>query len=88
MINLAVRLNNSFKRFKYAQEKLSKGIRNPSYKKERDPDTIDWQINGAFKKGKKGQFKKGKEKKLQGDFKYFNCGKSGYYVRDCYSKLK
>jgi hypothetical protein len=53
MINLAVRLNDSFRRLKYYQKKLSKGIRNPSYKKERDLNAIDWQINNAFKKGKK-----------------------------------
>jgi hypothetical protein len=64
MINLAIRLNNSFRRLEHAQEKLGKRIRNPNYKKERDPDTIDWQVNSAFKKRKKGQFKKGKEKKL------------------------
>jgi hypothetical protein len=64
MINLAVRLNDSFRRFKHAQEKPSKGIRNPNYKKEKDPDIIDWQISNAFKREKKGQFKKGKSKKL------------------------
>ena len=42
MINLIVRLNNSFKRLEHAQEKSGREIRNPSYKKERDPDTIDW----------------------------------------------
>jgi hypothetical protein len=64
MINLVVRLDNSFRRLEHAQEKLGKGIRNPSYKKERDFDAIDWQANGAFRKGKKGQFKKKKRKKL------------------------
>jgi hypothetical protein len=75
IINLAIRLNNSFKRLEHAQEKLSKRIRNPSYKKKKDPDTIDWQINSAFKKERKNQFKKRKGKKPQSDFKYFNCGK-------------
>jgi hypothetical protein len=42
MINLAVRLNNSFRRLKYYQKKLSKEIRNPSHKKKRDPNAIDW----------------------------------------------
>jgi hypothetical protein len=64
MINLIIRLDNNFRRFKHAQEKLSKGIRNPSHKKEKDPDIIDWQVSDAFKREKKGQFKKGKEKKL------------------------
>jgi hypothetical protein len=41
MINLAVRLDNSFRRLEYYQEKLSKEIRNPSYKKERDFNAID-----------------------------------------------
>jgi hypothetical protein len=41
MINLAVRLDDSFRRLKYYQEKLSKGVRNPSYKKERDLNAID-----------------------------------------------
>jgi hypothetical protein len=41
MINLTVRLNNNFKRLKHAQKKLSKKIRNPSHKKERDPDIMD-----------------------------------------------
>jgi hypothetical protein len=63
MINLVIRLNNSFRRFKHAQEKLGKEIRNLSHKKEKDPDTIDWQTNGAFKREKKGQFKKEKGKK-------------------------
>jgi hypothetical protein len=88
MINLAIRLDDSFRRLEYAQEKPGKKIRNPSHKKERDPDAMDWQASGAFKKKKKGQFKKGKEKKPQGDFKYFNYGKSGHYARDCYSKPK
>ena len=39
-------------------------MRNPSHKKKRDPDTIDWQASDAFKRRKKDQFKKGKEKKL------------------------
>jgi hypothetical protein len=75
IINLIVRFNNNFRRFKHAQEKLDKEIRNLLYRKKRDPDTIDWQANNAFKKRKKGQYKKEKEKKLQSNFKYFNCGK-------------
>jgi hypothetical protein len=63
MINLIIRLDNNFRRLEYAQEKLSKRVRNPSHKKKRDPDVMDWQANDAFKKGKKGQFKKGKGKK-------------------------
>jgi hypothetical protein len=49
---------------------------------------MDWQISSAFKKGKKGQFKKERKKKPQSDFKYFNYGKSGHYARDCYLKSK
>jgi hypothetical protein len=49
---------------KYYQEKLSKGMRNSSHKKEKDLNVMDWQVNGAFKRGKKGQFKKEKGKKL------------------------
>jgi hypothetical protein len=49
---------------------------------------MDWQTNGAFKKEKKGQFKKGRGKKSQGDFKYFNCDKSGHYTKNYYSKPK
>jgi hypothetical protein len=41
MINLAIRLNDSFRRLKHAQEKLSKKVRNLSYKKKRDPDAMD-----------------------------------------------
>jgi hypothetical protein len=41
IINLAVRLNNSFKRLEHAQEKPGKRVRNPNYKKERNPDAID-----------------------------------------------
>jgi hypothetical protein len=52
MINLAIRLNDSFRRLKHAQKKPGKEIRNPSYKKKRDPDTINWQTNSAFKKKK------------------------------------
>jgi hypothetical protein len=64
IINLAIRLDDSFRRLKHAQEKPGKRIRNLSHKKKKDPDAINWQINDAFKKGKKGQFKKGKDKKL------------------------
>jgi hypothetical protein len=63
IINLVIRLDDSFRRLEHAQEKPGKKIRNPNYKKKRDPDIIDWQTNNAFKKKKKGQFKKGKEKK-------------------------
>jgi hypothetical protein len=41
IINLTIRLNNSFKRLEHAQEKLGKKIRNSSHKKEKDPDTIN-----------------------------------------------
>jgi hypothetical protein len=75
MINLAVRLDNSFRRLEHAQEKLSKGIRNFSYKKEKNLDAINWQANRAFKKKKKNQFKKEKGKKPQDNFKCFNYGK-------------
>jgi hypothetical protein len=63
IINLAIRLNNNFKRLEHAQEKPGKEIRNPSYKKEKNPDTMNWQASNAFKKGKKSQFKKRKDKK-------------------------
>jgi hypothetical protein len=63
IINLAIRLDNSFRRLEHAQEKLGKKIRNPSHKKKRNPDIINWQASNAFKKEKKGQFKKGKGKK-------------------------
>jgi hypothetical protein len=53
MINLAIRLNDSFRRLEHAQEKPGKEIRNPSYKKEKDSNAMDWQANGAFKKRKK-----------------------------------
>jgi hypothetical protein len=64
MINLTIRLDDSFRRLEHAQKKLGKGIRNFSHKKERDPDIMDWQASDAFKREKKGQFKKGKGKKL------------------------
>jgi hypothetical protein len=41
IINLTIRLDNSFKRLKHAQKKPSKKVRNPSHKKKKDPDTID-----------------------------------------------
>ena len=63
IINLAIRLNNSFRRLEHAQKKLDKEIRNPSHKKERDPDVMDWQASNTFKKGRKNQFKKKKGKK-------------------------
>ena len=75
MINLTVRFNNSFKRLKHVQKKSGKGIRNPSHKKKRNPDIIDWQTNNAFKRRKKGQFKKEKRKKPQNNFKCFNYEK-------------
>jgi hypothetical protein len=88
IINLAVRLNNNFRRLKHAQKKSGKEMRNPSHKKERNPDTMDWQANNAFKKGKKSQFKKRKGKKPQSDFKYFNYKKQKYYAKNYYSKPK
>ena len=63
IINLAVRFNDSFRRFKHVQKKSGKRIYNLLYRKKRDPDIMDWQANNAFKKGKKGQFKKEKGKK-------------------------
>jgi hypothetical protein len=88
MINLAIRLNDNFRRLKHYQKKPEKEMRNPSHKKEKDPNAIDWQANSAFKKVKKDQFKKGKSKKPQSDFKYFNCEKLGHYVKDYYLKSK
>jgi hypothetical protein len=41
IINLAIRLNDSFRRLEHAQEKLNKKIGNPSHRKEKDPDTIN-----------------------------------------------
>jgi hypothetical protein len=41
MINLVVRLDDSFRRLEHAQEKLGKGIRNPNHKKKRDLDAMD-----------------------------------------------
>jgi hypothetical protein len=38
-------------------------MRNPSHKKEKDLDIMDWQASNVFKKEKKDQFKKGKNKK-------------------------
>jgi hypothetical protein len=64
MINLVIRLNDSFRRLKHVQEKLNKKVRNSSHKKKRDLNIIDWQANSAFKREKKGQFKKRKGKKL------------------------
>jgi hypothetical protein len=64
IINLVIRFNDSFRRFEHAQEKLNKKIRNLSHKKKRNSDTMDWQASGAFKKKRKNQFKKEKEKKL------------------------
>jgi len=49
---------------------------------------MDWQASNAFKKEKKNQFKKGKGKKSQNNFKYFNYGKLRHYVKDYYSKPK
>jgi hypothetical protein len=54
IINLAVRLDDSFKRLRYTQEKLGKEMRNPSHKKNKDLNAIDWQASEAFKKGNKG----------------------------------
>jgi hypothetical protein len=53
MINLAIRLNDSFRRLKHAQKKLGKGIRNLIYIKKKDPDVMDWQASDAFKKERK-----------------------------------
>jgi hypothetical protein len=41
MINLIIRLDDSFKRLEHAQEKLDKEIRNPSHKKKKDPNVMD-----------------------------------------------
>jgi hypothetical protein len=54
IINLVIRLNNSFRRLKHAQKKLNKGMRNLFHRKEWDFNIIDWQVNNAFKKEKKG----------------------------------
>jgi hypothetical protein len=54
IINLVIRLDDSFRRRKHAEEKSNKGVGNLSYKKERDLDTMDWLASNAFKKGKKG----------------------------------
>jgi hypothetical protein len=53
IINLAIRLNDSFKRLKHYQEKPEKKMRNPTHKKEKNSNAMDWQANNAFKKGKK-----------------------------------
>jgi hypothetical protein len=37
MINLVIRLNNSFRRLEHAQKKPGKKIRNPSHKKKKIP---------------------------------------------------
>jgi hypothetical protein len=52
--------------------------------KKRDPDTINWQHNGTFKKGKVKR--KAFKKKGQKNFKCFNCRKKEHYAKDCYSK--
>jgi hypothetical protein len=41
MINLVIRLDNNFKRLEHAQKKPDKRIRNPNYKKEKNPDAIN-----------------------------------------------
>jgi hypothetical protein len=42
IINLAIRLDDNFKRLEHAQKKLDKKIRNSFHKKERDPDIMNW----------------------------------------------
>jgi hypothetical protein len=41
IINLVIRLNNNFRRLKYAQEKSNKRVRNSFYRKERDSNIMD-----------------------------------------------
>jgi hypothetical protein len=41
IINLIIRLDDSFRRLKHAQKKSDKKVRNPFYKTERDPDIMD-----------------------------------------------
>jgi hypothetical protein len=75
------RLNDNFRRKK--QENAGKH-RDFKPQKRKDPDAIDWQYNGTFKKGK--DRRKNFKKKGQKDFKCFNCEKSGHYAKDCYLK--
>jgi hypothetical protein len=75
------RLNDNFRRKK--QENAGK-YRDFKPQKKKDPDVIDWQYSGTFKKGK--EKRKNFKKKNQKNFKYFNCGKSGHYARDYYLK--
>jgi hypothetical protein len=62
IINLAIRLDDSFKRLKHAQKEPGKKMRNPIYKKKKDPNTMDWQASDAFKKDKKISLKREKER--------------------------
>jgi hypothetical protein len=78
---VACRLNDNFRRRK--QENAGKH-RDFKQQKKKDPDAINWQHSGAFKKGKSKR--KNFKKKGSKDFKYFNCGKNGHYARDCYLK--
>jgi hypothetical protein len=41
IINLAVRLNDSFRRLKHAQKKPGKEMRNLTYKKEKNLNAMD-----------------------------------------------
>jgi hypothetical protein len=78
---MACRLNDNFRRKK--QENAGKH-RDFKQQKKKDPDAIDWQYSEIFKKGK-GK-RKNFKKKDQKNFKCFNCGKPGYYVKNYYLK--
>jgi hypothetical protein len=50
---------------------------------------MDWEANGAFKKKKGGFRKKGFQKSgkslVKTKEKCFNCGKDGYFAKECRS---